>query len=99
MALLWELFPDHPNLLPAFREPGRITGPEIVKPLWGTRGRQHHPRPCGITGGPYGKEGFLHQAWAELPCVDGRYPVIGSWVVGGKACGIGIREDATPITP
>jgi glutathionylspermidine synthase len=97
LALLWELFPDHPNLLPAYREAGSINGPEIVKPLWGREGA-NITAPSGVTGGPYGEEGFVHQAWAELPCVDGRYPVIGSWVVGGQACGIGIREDATPIT-
>ncbi|MER3406199.1 MAG: hypothetical protein C4289_14435, partial [Chloroflexota bacterium] len=35
LSLLWYLFPDHPNLLPAFMEPGKIGGPEIAKPLWG----------------------------------------------------------------
>ena len=56
------------------------------------------PRPGFATPGPYGAEGFVHQAWAELPCADGRYPVLGSWVVAGKPCGLGIREDASPIT-
>ena len=26
------------------------------------------------------------------------YPMIGSWVVGDVACGIGLREDFTPVT-
>jgi glutathionylspermidine synthase len=97
LALLWELFPDHPNLLPAFLEPGRTGGPEIAKPLWGREGA-NVTAPGHATPGPYGEEGFVHQAWAELPCFDGRYPVLGSWVVGGKAVGLGIREDDTPIT-
>jgi glutathionylspermidine synthase len=33
-----------------------------------------------------------------VPEFDGRYPVIGAWVVGDEPAGIGIREDATPIT-
>ena len=97
LALLWELFPGHPNLLPAFREPGRTGGQEITKPLWGREGA-NITAPGIATPGPYGAEGFVHQAWAELPCVDGRYPVLGSWVVAGRPCGLGIREDASPIT-
>ena len=97
LALLWELFPDHPNLLPAFREPGRTGGREIAKPLWGREGA--NIRAPGLeTPGPYGAEGFVHQAWAELPRADGRYAVIGSWLIEGTPRGIGIREDDTPIT-
>ncbi|HLW65570.1 MAG TPA: glutathionylspermidine synthase family protein, partial [Gemmataceae bacterium] len=29
---------------------------------------------------------------------DGNYPVIGSWMINGYACGIGIREDKGSIT-
>ena len=97
LALLWELFPGHPNLLPAFREPGRTGGPEIKKPIWGREGA-NIAAPGIATDGPYDSDGFAYQAWAELPCFDGRYPVIGSWLVAGRAHGIGIREDSTPIT-
>ena len=48
--------------------------------------------------GEYGAEGFIWQAYQELPCFDGNYAVIGSWIVGDEPAGIGIREDATPIT-
>jgi glutathionylspermidine synthase len=97
LALLWELFPGHPNLLPAFREAGRTGGHEIAKPMWGREGA-NVTAPGWTTGGTYGAEGFVHQQWAELPCVDGRYPVIGSWLIEGVPRGIGIREDDTPIT-
>ena len=97
LVLLWELFPGHPNLLPAYREPGRIGGPEIVKPLLGREGANIRA-PGFETGGIYGAEGYVHQAWCPLPCVDGQYPVFGSWIVGGKPHGLGIREDPTPIT-
>ena len=97
LALLWELFPGHQNLLPAFREAGRTGGPEVCKPLFGREGA-NVVAPGFATAGPYGEEGVVHQAWAPLPCVDGRHAVIGSWVVGGRAVGIGFREDDTPIT-
>lgn len=97
LALLWEMFPGHPNLLPAFREPGRTGGLEIAKPLFGREGA-NIIAPGFATPGPYGGEGFVYQQWAELPCVDGHYPVIGGWIIAGRPCGIGIREDRTPIT-
>ena len=97
LALLWELFPGHPNLLPAFREPGRTGGDEIAKPLFGREGA-NITAPGLQTDGLYGSEGYVYQQWAELPHVDGRYAVIGSWVIAGEPHGIGIREDATPIT-
>ena len=97
LALLWEMFPNHPNLLPAYRRPGLIRGPEIRKPLFGREGA-NVLAPHYETAGPYGNGGFVHQRYEELPCLDGQYPVIGSWVVGGRAVGIGIREDMTPIT-
>ncbi len=97
LCLLWEMFPDHPNLLPAFPEPGRTGGPEIGKPLWGREGA-NIAAPGIETPGPYAGQPRIWQAYAELPCFDGRYPVLGSWVVGGRARGLGIREDRTPIT-
>jgi glutathionylspermidine synthase len=97
LALLWEMFPGHPNLVPAFREPGRTGGLEIAKPLFGREGA-NITAPGLRTDGPYGAEGFVYQAWSPLPCVDGRYAVIGSWLIAGKPHGIGIREDATLIT-
>ncbi len=97
LALLWEMFPGHPNLLPAYRDPGLTGGKEIRKPLFGREGA-NVTAPGHATDGPYGAEGWVHQAWSPLPCVDGRHAVIGSWVVGGRSVGIGIREDDTPIT-
>ena len=45
-----------------------------------------------------GAEGYVYQALAPLPKFGDDYAVIGSWIVGDKPAGIGIREDATPIT-
>ncbi|HET9578234.1 MAG TPA: glutathionylspermidine synthase family protein, partial [Usitatibacter sp.] len=48
--------------------------------------------------GDYGDEGYVWQAYHPLPAFEGNYTVIGSWIVGDEPAGIGIREDATPIT-
>jgi glutathionylspermidine synthase len=50
------------------------------------------------TPGKYDEFGHVYQGFFELPRFDGFYPVLGSWVVGGAACGLGIREDTTPVT-
>lgn len=106
LAVLWEMFPGHANLLPAFFEDdprvAGLSGRHVRKPLLGREGSNVDiVRPGGAAsngGGPYGDEGFIVQALAELPSFGGKYPVIGSWVVAGHACGIGIREADTLVT-
>jgi glutathionylspermidine synthase len=46
----------------------------------------------------YGEEGHIVQAYHPPPSFDSRYPVIGAWIVGDEAVGIGIREDDSIIT-
>ena len=48
--------------------------------------------------GGYGAEGYIWQAYHELPHFGAHYTVIGSWIAGSESAGIGIREDASPIT-
>lgn len=101
LAVLWELFPDHPNLLPAYLEPDRIGGDHVRKPLYSREGSNITIARHGATlttEGSYGAEGYVWQAYTPLPEFDGNYPVIGSWVVNHEACGIGIREDRSEIT-
>jgi glutathionylspermidine synthase len=46
-----------------------------------------------------GYEGpYVYQQLHELPNFGGNYPVVGSWMVNGYACGIGVREDSGPVT-
>jgi glutathionylspermidine synthase len=49
------------------------------------------------TGGPYDGP-CIRQACHPLTDFDGHYPLIGSWLVGDRACGIGIREDSSLVT-
>jgi glutathionylspermidine synthase len=102
LALLWEMAPGHPNLLPAALEAGVIDGRVVRKPIFSREGANlqviEDGRVVAATEGGYGAEGFVYQAHAPLPAFDGNYPVIGSWVVASQPAGIGIREDATAIT-
>jgi glutathionylspermidine synthase len=50
------------------------------------------------TEGIYANYPVVYQELKPLPNFDGRYPVLGSWMVNGYACGLGIREDVQPIT-
>ena len=47
--------------------------------------------------GPYDGPAIIQRAH-PLTRFEGGYPLIGSWVVGDHACGIGIREDDSAIT-
>lgn len=105
LPVLWELFPDHPNLLPAYTEAWRISGNFVKKPLLSREGENISIYADGEvlhTEGEYGHEGFIYQAYAPQPKFDDgitpAYTSIGAWVVGDEAAGIGIREDESLIT-
>ena len=101
LPVMWEMFPGHPNLLAASFEPGRFATDYVKKPIYSREGANVSITSAGRTveaPGGYGEEGFIWQAYHELPRFDGNYTVIGSWIVGDAPAGIGIREDATPIT-
>jgi glutathionylspermidine synthase len=102
LALLWEMAPGHPNLLPASLDPAALEGAMVRKPIYSREGaniqRLDAGRVVAETSGVYGAEGYVYQADAFMPAFDGNYPVIGSWVVASQPAGIGIREDATAIT-
>jgi glutathionylspermidine synthase len=104
LPVLWELYPRHPYLLEAsFLGPGLMMS-WVKKPLLGREGSNitlHQPGQDIETPGNYGAEGFVYQACAPLESFGGKYPVIGSWVIGHEegnvAGGMGIREADTPI--
>jgi glutathionylspermidine synthase len=101
LPVLWEMFPGHPNLLAASFEPGRFATDFVKKPIYSREGANVSISSRGEVieaPGEYGEEGFIWQAYHALPSFSGNHPVIGSWIVGEEPAGIGIREDATPIT-
>jgi glutathionylspermidine synthase len=106
LPLLWAMFPNHPNLLPAYFE-GDAKAAELGssyarKPLYSREGANVEllagGTPVDRDEGPYGAEGYVRQALAPLPEFDGNHTVIGSWIAAGQPCGLNVREDATAIT-
>jgi glutathionylspermidine synthase len=106
LPLLWERHAGHPNLLPAFfdDDPAAATlGPDHVrKPLFSREGANV----AIVRGGQaetaldlgYGGEGHIRQAVHLPPMFDGGHAVIGAWIVGDEAAGIGVREDRSAVT-
>lgn len=106
LPLLWQMAPGHPNLLESYfdDDPAKsaLQGRFAKKPLYSREGSNivlvDGDSTIDRAAGPYGDGGHIVQALAPLPNCAGNYPVIGSWIVGADACGIGIREDTSPIT-
>ena len=110
LPVLWQLYPDHPLLLPAYFEDhgdrGNL-GAYVRKPLLSREGANvtlvRPNAPVVETPGPYGDGPFIRQAVAsESVFADAaggrRYPVLGLWMIDQECGGMGIRESAGPIT-
>lgn len=101
LVLVSKLFSTSPYVLRCEEVP-LLSGNYCKKPIFSREGANVTLYKDGIvdckSGGEYGEEGYVHQALAEIEPHDGMYPVIGSWVIGGESCGIGIRETKTKIT-
>ncbi len=106
LKVLSDLFPDSPYVLPCY-----LSRPEsglfCKKPVYSREG--HNVSVLEIrnweervrlaeTEGDYNQGAYVYQEYVEPTAYSGRYPVIGSWVVGGEPAGIGIRENRTEIT-
>lgn len=100
LVVLHEMFPDSPYLLPAGREP--LARSYVRKPMLSREGANvrvvREGRTIAETGGEYGGGPYVYQGLRLLPEFEGNFPVVGSWMVNGHACGIGIREDVSPVT-
>ncbi|MDW4904815.1 glutathionylspermidine synthase family protein [Streptomyces sp. ADMS] len=102
LAILWELYPDHPNLLPSYldgpRELAHTTG-YVAKPLLGREGAGvtiHEPGTALAP--PDVEDPCCYQELAPLPDFDGNRVVLGAWVVQDESAGLGIRESSGPVT-
>lgn len=112
LVKLWEMFPNHPNLLPAYSETNKPT-----RALWAKKaihGREgsniyqtkfadgEHLCTSLAEGShvvpEYDKWGYIYQYWMDIKKYDGMTPIIGSWVIGDEACGMSIREDKNVVT-
>jgi len=101
LAILWENYPGHPNLLPAFADDPGILTEYVRKPKLGREGANVQIVATGYetqTDGVYGAEGFVYQAFDPLPEFDGYRPALGAWIVGDSSAGLGIRETGGLVT-
>lgn len=105
LPLLWQKYPNHPNLLPAFFETAQsepLSSGWVRKPLYSREGANielidSFGQRLAVDG-PYNDSGYIRQAFHALPKFGDSYTLIGSWIVGDSAAGIGIREDDSLIT-
>jgi glutathionylspermidine synthase len=111
LPLLWELYPNHPNLLAATFDSSDGNAPHgmkdyVRKPLHSREGSNITLVRGGAivasTGGPYDGARIV-----QAPAPDAvfnnaegrpRYPVLGLWMIDQECGGMGIRESAGPIT-
>jgi glutathionylspermidine synthase len=112
LPILWELYPSHELLLEAhFVPPGTHGDPApgwVRKPLHSREGSNitliSDQNLRVATDGPYtdrlqidqrtGPATFFPDPATNIP----RWPVLGLWMIDQECGGMGIREDATPIT-
>jgi glutathionylspermidine synthase len=109
LPILWEKYPGHPNLLPAYFTKDELAqaqpsakGDYVAKPKLSREGANvtivQNGANVAATAGDYGEEGFVYQAVAPAADFDGNHPVMGVWIINHEACGLGIREDTGLIT-
>jgi len=110
LPVLWQLYPNHPLLLPAYFENhgdrGNLTA-YARKPMHSREGANislvRPGLPAIETDGPYGAGPFIRQALAPEATFTNaagqpRYPVLGLWMVDQECSGLGIRESSGPVT-
>ncbi|WP_441959871.1 glutathionylspermidine synthase family protein [Mycolicibacterium houstonense] len=101
LAVLWEMYPGHPNLLPAYIDDPHELTEYVRKPKLGREGANITIVGAGYeteTGGVYGEEGYVYQLLDPLPQFDDMRPALGAWIVGDESAGLGIRETSGLVT-
>lgn len=105
LPMLWEKHRGHPNLLPSyFADDPRSAelGDHVTKPFFSREGQNvelvEGGRRAEVAFGDYGDSPRVAQAYAPLFEAGGRHAVLGAWVIGDRAAGLGMREDGSRIT-
>lgn len=102
LPILWQLFPYHKNLLPAYFERPQALEHYVKKPILSREGANielyYNNEMIYATEGEYGDEGFIYQELAKLHREESGFSVIGSWLIGQEPCGISFRESTMPVT-
>jgi glutathionylspermidine synthase len=102
LAVLWEMYPGHPLLLPSYLDGPREMESWVRKPLLGREGANVTVKLHGITvedmPGRYADGRFVYQQYLDLAPQGSQRVVLGSWLVDGEPCGMGIREPDGYVT-
>jgi len=107
LAQLWEMYPYHDALLPAAFDRAAIAAQSprgvVRKALLGREGANITIYNADGTvaeakDGDYGAEGYVWQARAPLARAGSGTAVLGVWLIGDQAAGMGIREADGLIT-
>lgn len=102
LAILWELFPNHPLLLETYFDSPKDMIDYVKKPLLSREGANvtlyKNKTIVEATPGDYGQEGYICQELAPILKQETGYAIIGSWIIGQQACGITFRESDSLIT-
>jgi glutathionylspermidine synthase len=96
LAEAWRLYPGHPNLLPCYFEGQEGPGLErgfAKKPLYSREGANvvltgADGKLIQLETGPYGREGFIRQAYCAMPEPEpGKRFTLGGWIAGDSYAG------------
>lgn len=101
LVKLWEMFPEHPNLLPCYFSSEKLRDGFVKKPVFSREGANikiFAQDSNDETGGLYDAGKFVFQEYRPLPRFNDSHMLVGSWIIGDQAAGIGIREDQSLIT-
>lgn len=109
LALLWQMYPDHPLLLETYFEYDRAAAelcqrPHVRKAIFGREGANieivfpDHSSDSEKSSGEFSDRGFIVQAYEAMPKFEAYNLLVGSWIVNDRAVGIGIRADQSKIT-
>jgi glutathionylspermidine synthase len=101
LCALWDMFPNHPNLLPASYDAERLSGDLIRKPVWGWQGSDVSLICQGTAAKAEERQNktfsHIYQRYSPLPQFSGYRALTRSWVVGDKPSGISMAEQSSDI--
>lgn len=106
LSVLYDLYPTSPYVLPCYMSRPQ-DGMFCKKPVYSREGHNvsvleiknwEERTRIAETEGDYNTGPYVYQEYVSPTPYGGRYPVIGSWVIGGESAGIGIRENRMEIT-
>ncbi|GAA1748762.1 glutathionylspermidine synthase family protein [Rothia terrae] len=113
LVALWELFPHHPILVPAYLDSPREMRDWVKKPLFGREGDGivinapsfdvHVEHTDGYITETATEEEYIYQAYVQAPNYlsdenEPNHPLLGAWVVDAESVAFAMREADGYIT-